>query len=338
MSIRIGCVALVLVMKQKTKRNWSEYNQKLVRQSSVTLYISDEVMQTGGRYTGKRSSGGVKLYSDALIEASLLLKVYLKLGYRQTQGFITSLFRLKNMGHKIPDYTTLCRRSRHLAVDLKVPPELGTKKPLIIAIDSTGLSLRTGDKWNRYKHSPNKLPVERWHKLHITIDTETGTILSSQDTIPNVNDCEVFGCLMDKLPVTNVGSVCGDMAYDTFDCRKRMTQMKVNQLIPPRKTAIHTSQLKATKVSPERKKEKQRVFAQRDEALSYFEANRINGSIEMARKNWKKLVGYHRRSLVETTMFRLKAHTGSWLKSKNAHNITTETKIKCKLLNILNLA
>ena len=336
--IRIKVVALVLCMKKTAKRNWSEYNQKLVRQASITLYISEEIMKTGGIYTGKRIAGGVKHYSDTLIEASLLIKIYLKLGYRQTQGFVSSIFKLKNMTHKIPDYTTLCRRSKSLVVDLSVDIKRLKNKPLVIAIDSTGLSLRTGDKWNRYKHSPNKLPVERWHKLHITIDTETGTILSSQDTIPNVNDCEVFECLIDNLPVTNIGSVCGDMAYDTFDCRKRMMQMKVNQLIPPRKTAIHTSQLKATKVSAERKKEKQRVFAQRDEAISYFEANKINGSIEMARKNWKKLVGYHRRSLVETTMFRLKAHTGSWLKSKNAKNMSTETKLKCKLLNILNVA
>jgi hypothetical protein len=325
-------------MKQKTKRNWSEYNQKIVRQASITLYLSEEIMQDGGKYTGKRLSGGVKEYSDALIEACLLIKIYMKLGYRQTQGFISSIFRLKNMTHKIPDYTTLCRRAQSLEVDLNVNIERLKNKPLVIAVDSSGLSLRTGDKWNRYKHSPNKLPVERWHKLHIAIDTQTGTILSSQDTVPNINDCEVFGCLMDKLSVTNIGSVCGDMAYDTFDCRKRMLEMKVNQLIPPRKTAIHTSQLKATKISADKKEERRKIFAQRDEALSYFEANKINGSTQMARKNWKKLVGYHQRSLVETAMFRIKAHTGSWLKSKNPKNMTLETKIKCKLLNILNVA
>lgn len=170
------------------------------------------------------------------------------------------------------------------------------------------------------------------------IDVETGTILSSQDTVANMNDCEVFGCLMDKLPVTHIGSVCGDMAYDTLDCRKRMVEMKVNQLIPPRKTAIHTLQLKTIKGSVNKKEERRKIFAQRDEAISYFEANKINGSTQMARKNWKKLVGYHQRSLVETAMFRIKAHTGSWLKSKNSKNMTTETKIKCKLLNILNFA
>jgi effector-binding domain-containing protein len=91
-------------------------------------------------------------------------------------------------------------------------------------------------------------------------------------------------------------------------------------------------------ISADKKEERRKIFAQRDEALSYFEANKINGSTQKARKNWKKLVGYHQRSLVETTMFRIKAHTGSWLKSKNPKNMTTETKIKCKLLNILNLA
>lgn len=167
------------------------------------------------------------------------------------------------------------------------------------------------------------------------IDVGTETILSSQDTIPSINDCEVFDDLMDKLPVTNIVSVCGDMAHDTLNCRKRMMEIKVNQLIPPRKTSVQTSQLKSSK-SLKQKEERRKIFAQRDATLSYFEANKINGSTEMARKNWKKLIGYHQRSLIEATMFRLKAHTGSWLKSKNHHNITTETRLKCKLLNILN--
>jgi hypothetical protein len=134
----------VLCIKKTAKRNWSEYNQKLVRQASITLYISEEIMKTGGSYTGKRIAGGVKHYSDTLIEACLLIKIYLKLGYRQTQGFVSSIFELKNMFYKIPDYTTLCRRSKSLEVDLKVPHEKLNKKPLVIAIDSTGLSLPSG--------------------------------------------------------------------------------------------------------------------------------------------------------------------------------------------------
>lgn len=148
-------------MKQKTQRNWKEYNQKIVRQASITLYLSEEIMQNGGRYTGKCAIGGIKEYSDDLIEACLLIKIYLKLGYRQTQGFVSSIFKLKNMAHQIPDYTTLCRRGKSLKIDLNVDIDRLKSKPLVIAIDLTGLSLRTGDKWNRYKHAPNKLPIER---------------------------------------------------------------------------------------------------------------------------------------------------------------------------------
>jgi hypothetical protein len=88
--MRIKVVALNL--GYETKRNWSEYNQKIVRQASITLYLSEEIMKNGGQYTGNRLSGGVKEYSDALIEACLLIKVYMKLGYRQTQGFVSSIF------------------------------------------------------------------------------------------------------------------------------------------------------------------------------------------------------------------------------------------------------
>ncbi|MEM6603719.1 MAG: hypothetical protein AAF621_06680, partial [Pseudomonadota bacterium] len=46
-------------------------NQKLVNQASLTLYISDDMLQDGGKYTGPHHHGGVKLYSDALVEACL---------------------------------------------------------------------------------------------------------------------------------------------------------------------------------------------------------------------------------------------------------------------------
>lgn len=319
----------------KKKRNWSEYNQKLVNQASLTLYISDEMLQNGGRYTGPHHHGGIKLYSDTLIEACLLIKIYYKLGFRQTQGFVRSLFQLRNMSCKIPDYSTLCKRMKKLKVDLQA--KINLNKPLIIAIDATGLSLLTSQSWNRHKHNrkSNKPTGKLWHKLHIAIDTQTGQILSCQDTPSSITDGKVLPELMDKLPTKNIQAVCADKAYDTFDCRKKIKEAGAYQCIPPTRTAVHTDTL-VHKLSSAKWKERQYVFAERNAAIAYFKANMINGSDELARKNWKKLVGYHKRSLVETTMWQLKAHTTDQLKSKNPLNMASECRIKCKIVNIVN--
>lgn len=57
------------------------------------------------------------------------------------------------------------------------------------------------------------------------------------------------------------------------------------------------------------------------------------GGDEEARALWKKLTGYHTRSLVETIMFRLKIIFGGNLQSRNWDNQQTEALLKCLILN-----
>ncbi len=51
------------------------------------------------------------------------------------------------------------------------------------------------------------------------------------------------------------------------------------------------------------------------------------------RKRWKEEIGYHRRSLAETAMNRLKASFGDRLKNRDPTNQKTEAALRCKLLN-----
>ena len=48
---------------------------------------------------------------------------------------------------------------------------------------------------------------------------------------------------------------------------------------------------------------------------------------------WKKLSGHHRRSLVETHMFRLKTILGGALRGRSIDNQKTEAKVMAKILN-----
>lgn len=54
---------------------------------------------------------------------------------------------------------------------------------------------------------------------------------------------------------------------------------------------------------------------------------------EIGRKQWFEESGYHRRSISETTMFRLKAIFGGKLSSGDFDNQAVELFVKCLLLN-----
>jgi IS5 family transposase len=320
---------LVHSMNNNNKRDWSAYNQKLKRQASLDLYISADILQP---YALPRARGGVILYNDALIEGCLFLRMYFSLGLRQTEGMMAWLVRHFNAAGQIPNYTTICRRAKTLNVSLKAKVA-GHKEGMVIAVDSTGLSLLSSDSWNRDKHC-KKRGNDSWHKLHMAIDTETGEILACQDTPANVNDCEMLPALLNDLPTdVPIEAVCADMAYDTLKCREAVQKKGATQRIPPKATAVHSTKLAKRPSAQDRA-----ILKERDDAISFFTHNTINACDKMARKRWKQCTGYHRRSLVETSMARLKAHTGSTLKSLTPATKTTECRIKCKLLNLLNQA
>jgi hypothetical protein len=51
------------------------------------------------------------------------------------------------------------------------------------------------------------------------------------------------------------------------------------------------------------------------------------------RRRWKQEVGYHRRSLAETTVYRVKQTFGDRLKNRRLLTPRSEARIRCKKLN-----
>ena len=54
---------------------------------------------------------------------------------------------------------------------------------------------------------------------------------------------------------------------------------------------------------------------------------------QVGRKKWKRESGYHRRSIAETTMFRLKCIFGGSLSSRQFDNQAVELFLQCAALN-----
>ena len=185
-------------------RNWAEYNEGLRRRGDLTVWFDEEAIANWkADKTGK--PGGQRVYSDMAIETGLVVRMVYKLAYRQTEGFLHSIASLLGLGIEIPDYSTLCRRSRLLRKKLRIPKAASTQ-PIHLMIDSTGLRIHVG--------TARKPPKQRaWRKLHIAVDRETGNIVASELTASRARDATRVPALLTQIQAPLV-SVAADSAYD----------------------------------------------------------------------------------------------------------------------------
>ena len=148
------------------------------------------------------------------------------------------------------------------------------------------------------------------------ICADTGQVVVSAITSNNVSDDTAMVPMMGVLEGVPFGDVLGDGAYDTVDCRDVIHDQGGKQVIPPKRTA--------------RKQKKKPIPAleERDAAI-----DRIKELGDEGRAHWKKEVGYHRRSRVETFMFRYKTILGDRLAARRNWTQFTEVKIKLDVLN-----
>lgn len=309
----------------RKERNWSQYNQKLKKIARIEFFISKEAIEEW-EYIGTRKPGGKKIYNDHVIEICLLMREFYKLAYRQTEGFVSSVFQMMGMNLRTPDYTTISRRAENLKVNIRNKDLIGkNKEAMVIAIDSTGLSLFSQTEWNRKKHGTKLLGYEKWRKLHIAINVKTGEILEGRYGKSTENDGQQLPSMLESID-EEISAVCGDMAYDTVNCRRAIMEKKAKALIPP---------IRAARISKNNRNisKYREILKDRDDAINYIQHNTINGDHSMARASWKKKSGYHARSLVETTMFQIKSHCTDKLTNKKEQTRETQALIKCKIIN-----
>ena len=112
--------------------------------------------------------GRQQTLSDAAIQTCLSMKALFSMASRQTTGFVESLLRLVGLDWTVPDFSTPCRRQMTLAVNI---PYRGSKGPLHLLIDSTGIKVEGEGEWHARKHGGPKRRV--WRKIHLGIDEKT---------------------------------------------------------------------------------------------------------------------------------------------------------------------
>ena len=192
-------------------RNGPVYNDALKRRGSLTIWFEPE-MTWDAKPTGRR--GRQRTYSDAAVQTCLSMKVLLGMPLRQRTGFVESLLRLVGLDWTVPDFSTLSRRQKTLAVNISYR---GSKGPLHLLIDSTGIKVEGEGEWHANKHGGPKRRV--WRKIHLGIDEETLEIRAVEVTGSYVGDTPVLPDLLSQTPAgEKIGSVTADGDYDTRKC------------------------------------------------------------------------------------------------------------------------
>ena len=255
--------------------------------------------------TGRR--GRQRTYSDAAIQTCLAMKVLFGMALRQTTGFVESLLRLVGLDWTGPDFSTLSRRQKTLAVNI---PYRGSKGPLHLLIDSTGIKVEGEGEWHARKHGGPKRRV--WRKIHLGIDEETLEVRAVEITGSHIGDAPVLPDLLNQIPAhEQIGSVTADGAYDTRKCHDAIADRGADAVIPPRKNAKPWKTVTAGAIA-------------RNEAL--------RAAKYLGRALWRRWSGYHRRSRVETKMHCMKL-LGQRLMARDFDRQVAEVQIRIAVMN-----
>ena len=297
-----GCKA-----RKKSYRvsNWREYNASLVNRGDVTFWFSEDVIAAWEHDNAEVRRGRPFVYSDLAIETLLTIRELFRLPYRQTQGLARALAKLMGVDVPIPHHTSLVKRAGKLDVKIAPAPLRG---PVDVVVDSTGLKVHGEGEWKVRQHGVEKR--RDWRKIHLAVDPKSHAILAELTTDSRTHDAKAAPSLLEQIDA-ELQTFYGDGAYDTQEVYDALERRRACALVPPRKDAKRSDRPGAS--------------WDRNEAIRRITRH--------GRKAWKEHSGYHRRSLGETAMSRLKGAFGERLKSREPPQQRTEVALRCKLLN-----
>jgi hypothetical protein len=308
----------------KKVRNWNEYNRNLEKRGEIIFHIEEEY---GKKlyYQGDQKRGGLRKYTKEMYEMILIVSTLLKFPLRASVGFVKGLlYKLNGKECEVPNFGHASRMIKEL--DLNIKSYTRKTDNISLCFDSTGVSIHDTSGWHQRKHGgKDKSPNERWKKVHITTDLNTGQILSMEVTESNVNDCEVVDKMMNNLNCDkkNIKEILGDGAYDLYDLYKKGFEIGAKVIVPPDTTSKAQDELK-------KGRKKLEYLKQRDETIKFI---RQYENFELGRKKWKEISGYHQRSKIEATMFRWKRTHGFGVRYRSKESMKNEAIVKVNILN-----
>jgi Transposase DDE domain len=313
--------------KSQPGRNWKRYNHNLKKRGKVVFSFDKKTIYELYHH-GIQCRGGIRRYSPLMFEYMLKVKIFLRLPWRATAGFVEGLLKatFPNLHLALPDYAHACREAAKLPLRVKqyIP---AAQEGMEIAFDSTGINVYGTSGWHQRTHGKSGLyrQKEQWKKIHVALDLSTMQIQTVEYTKSNINDCSMVPRLCSGIK-GKVKSIRADGAYDTKELYKIAEDWGAKAIIPPAITSKAQHELK----KPPPKFES--FLIPRDATLTHI---RTFSSFSEGLKDWKQQSGYHKRSLIEAWMSRLKKSFGFNLQHKTEAARRNEVITKVNLLNLM---
>ena len=208
--------------------NWKSYNEALRRRGSLLIWLDKDMVWLANT-VGRR--GRPPVFSDAAIQFCLMVKVLFGLPLRQTTGMVASILKMAGLDWPVPDFSTLSRRQKTLAVQI---PHRRAPGPLNLLVDSTGIKFLGDGEWLVRKHGTHRR--RQYRKVHLAMDTATGDVRAVEFTSSREGDSPVLPDLLDQIPTDEqIGTVTGDGAFDTRRCHTAIVDRGGTAVIPIRK-------------------------------------------------------------------------------------------------------
>jgi hypothetical protein len=291
-------------MSSHAKRNWSKYNKSLINRGSINIWIEEAVQK---EWVSKQKKRGRPAFSTNVIEIGWILKIVYRLSLRALQGFLESVLNFLKLSLKVPNYTLFSKRAHELS---HIPKKLSCRRPTDLVIDASGVKVYGEGEWKVKIHGASK--HRKWLKLHVGMDPVSQEVISIEVTDGNVADSKMLKSLVEKAP-KSVQKVIADGAYDRKGCRDFLQEKSIQAHIPPAVNA--------------------RPKPGEEEKNNSIEIIQGLGGGKEGKSLWKKLTGYHIRSLVETVFSRLKRLFGDRLKCRKVENQKVEANLSFYVLN-----
>ena len=256
-------------------------------------------------------------YPESFMRMVAYAMFYFRLPYRQMEGLLRTYncnSNGKGIFPMIPDYTSIQRRICKLEEEIRCQRRRTGNNSIILAIDSTGISVTNRGQWMR-----NKWGKENGHtqsrgflKIHVASDMHTGEVLAVRITDEKTPDCRCFEGLVSDARKTEtvISRVMADGAYDSRQIFSFLDGMDIDPVIRVHRNSVAA----ANRDCPARM-----VAVMRQASGAY--------------DRWRDSVSYGMRWAVESVFSSLKRMFGEAVRSRNKKNMMTELMLKIGLYN-----
>jgi transposase len=306
-----GSVTETITLKRKTYAQpcWRSYNASQVHEREHVERLL-RALCAGIPQPPRKPGPGRKPLPIADVVFAVILKVFTTLSSRRAQSDLRESAARGNLG-TVGHFNTL---TRFLADPASTPiltaliEESAAPMRMVengqYAIDSTGFSTVTYDRWFDQKHG-KLCAAHPWVKLHIMCGTVTHAITSARVT--SEGDCPQLPALLARTRVHHdVREVSADKAYSSVDNHNVLDSFSVEAFIPFKVNAV---------VNPKAPTWSRHL-------------------VEFTLNQEHFLAHYHRRSNVETVFAMMKARFGAAVASRLPTAQVNEVLAMCVAHNL----